>query len=197
MDNAAGQSYFWYVQPCKAVDVCGPFQGASLGAHVQAFRKKSVAVELTAPADAAGADDPVNEGDVVTLSWRDYHATAPDGVGAKQYHLQVATDPSFNTVIDNVTVDQTTYQAWTKSYPDSVYFWRVQAIDGGGAPLTYSGTRTFGTSSSVPVPDPAVGAMTELPRLTWSAMPYASGYGVEVFRGTAADFPWAAGWSRP
>lgn len=183
LDNAAGQSYFWYVQPCVNATLCGPFQDPGLDARAQAFRKRSEPVALFSPEQ----DETVT--DVVALGWTDYRETAPLGVGARQYRVQVATDDSFSTIVDSAVVDQTSYQSATRTYPDGVYSWRVQAIDGGEAALTFSATRHFRKVAPAPVigtlPEPTTG----LPTLTWDAMPYASGYTVEIYRGTDAAFP--------
>ena len=191
LDNAAGQSYYWFVQPCKAGPNpgtvffgCGEFGGDSLLSHERAFRKKSAPVTLLGPPNTQAT----NQLDVVSFSWQDYTQTTNGISGAKGYHLQVAIDSSFNTIVDDVIVDQPFYQAWAKSYPDNVYYWRVQAIDGGDAPLTFSAVWTFQKASRVPVPV-AAGTTAGLPTLTWAALAYASGYTVEIYSGTNALFP--------
>jgi hypothetical protein len=189
LDNEAGQSYFWYVQPCKAkvgstFHGCGPFEGDSLAERVQAFRKASEPIELLGPVNGA------TELDDVPFRWKDYREPGTERVGAKAYHLQVASDDEFRNVVDDVTVDAPFYTAWEKSYPDGVYYWRVQAVDEGAAALTYSPTWQFQKSASSPVPATALpGENTGLPTLTWGAMPYASGYSVEVYSGTSPLFP--------
>lgn len=184
LDNAAGQSYYWYVQPCKSAVSCGAFGGESLLSHARAFRKKSRPVTLLAPAPTLTT----HQVDVVTFRWADYTETTGGITTVKGYRLQVATEPSFNGIVDDVTVDQPTYQAWAKSYPDGVYYWRVQAIGGGDIPLTFSAIWRLQKTSRKPAPSSA-GTTTGLPTLAWAALPYASGYTVEVYRGTDPLFP--------
>jgi hypothetical protein len=186
LDNAAGQSYFWFVRPCKSDLRCGPFGGLSLLANEQAFRKKSAPAVLLSPADGAQL------GDGVAFAWEDYRTSAPDGVGARQYRVQVATDPGFQSIVDDATVDQTSYEAWDSAYPDGVYYWRVQALDGGAAGLTRSAVRQFTKASAVPLPETIDPLAVGLPTMRWAPLSYASAYGVEVYSGTSSSFPSAS-----
>ena len=68
---------------------------------------------------------------------------APSHQSAQRYRLQVAQSATItdSNVIDDVTVDQTTYTAFTKTYPEGDLWWRVQAIDAKGNRLAWSDTR--------------------------------------------------------
>ena len=184
LDNGAGQSYFWFVQPCLTTGVCGEFEGAQLPTRAQAFRKASAGVVLLSPANTVAT----NVTDAVSFRWQDYRDTTAGSGSVKNYNLQVAIDPAFNTIVDDVTVDQPAHQAWAKSYPDGVYFWRVRGIDGGGIPLTSSPTWTFQKSSGVPVLSDAT-VTAGLPTFTWTPRAYSSGYIVEVYKGPDPAYP--------
>lgn len=179
-DNQAGQSYYWYVQVCKSAGVCGPYQDSNLAGREQSFRKRTPGVLLVSP--AAGA----TVGDDPHFAWQRYSDTDPTASPAKQYHLQVSSDSGFNTLVDNETLDQTTFTSFAKEYPDGTYYWRVQAIDAEGQPLTYSDPRTFVKSSLVPSLDP-VGTSTPLPTLTWQPLGYVGGYRLEVYPGLTTN----------
>ena len=77
----------------------------------------------------------------VTLSWDDYLATeqspaaqaadtvlsTPATTGPRNYRVQTSTDPNFQTLIDDIFVDQTTYTSFDNTYPEGPIYWRVQA----------------------------------------------------------------------
>jgi hypothetical protein len=150
-DNESGPAYYWYVRPCARVMPtanCGPGPSGTVDAGASAFRKVSPPVELDTPIDNATL------GDEVTLRWKDYHLTnestsptyggqTPPYQTAYRYRLQVAQSATITdaNVIDDVTVDQATYTAFTKTYPEGDLWWRVQAIDGSNNRLAWSETR--------------------------------------------------------
>ena len=112
-DSQAGSAYFWHVQPCKLPGTC---RAPAPAGH--AFNKLSKPVQLQSPAvDAEVPND-------VTFTWRDYAATNQDpttpgphegvhsiepDVEAKTYRFQVDDDPNFQSPLETVSVDQTTY----------------------------------------------------------------------------------------
>ena len=81
-------------------------------------------------------------------------------------------------------MDQTTYTAFDKLYPDGTYFWRVQAMDDENQGQAWSQVQTFTKTSPPVVPiSPVSGA--SVPGTTpfrWSAAPFASSYTVEAYR---------------
>jgi hypothetical protein len=178
-DNQAGSSYYWFVQPCKSPGVCGPFT-QDITTYEQSFRKQTPPVVLTGP------EDGVTVGDDPHLSWQDYFPTGPVAspvTGARKYRVQVSTRSDFaGTLTDDVQLDQTSYTPFTKAYPDGTYYWRVQAVDGAGQLLTFSETRSFLKQSARASLDGVV-TTTPLPTLTWQALPFVSGYAVEVYTG--------------
>ncbi len=139
-ESQAGDAYYWYVRPCKAIGACAPEPTEAKFA----FQKKSLEV-VPEPIKDLSNGEVANE---VTFSWKDYldtnlASTNPKtgeriNQAAQSYHVQVATNSAFSKPVDDVVVDQTTYTAFSKTYPEGTLYWRVQAIDGSGNGLTWS-----------------------------------------------------------
>lgn len=197
-DTQAGEAYYWYVRACNAQSLCGltPTQASN------AFQKKSAPVQLLAPADNATTANEVH------FSWTDYlttnQATTDPATGehptqaARQYRIQVSKTPTFSSTIDDRTVDQTTYTAFDRSYPEGVLYWRVEAIDGSTNQLSWSDIRTFTMASPTPTQTaPDEGAVfNAVPPLRWAPLDHAATYDVEVYAdgdttaGTANKIAW-------
>ncbi|CAB4762069.1 unannotated protein [freshwater metagenome] len=187
-DTQAGEAYYWYVRACAPGAKPSPCSLTPTSAS-HAFQKKSAPVRLTTPADGATVAD------WVTFGWEDYLATnlawtagavgAP-GQAALQYHVQVATSPSFTsgTIVDDRRVDQTTYTAFDRTYPEGTLYWRVQAVDGSDNELTWSSVRSFTKQSPAPElrsPEDAV-TVSGLRGLRWKPLIGAKYYDVEIYR---------------
>ena len=191
IDSQAGSAFYWFVQPCKVDGKCAALQHAQ-----HAFNKLSKPVELIAP-DVG--DTQAND---ITFTWRDYLATNQDAstptatghtgvysiepdVEARQYRVQVDSDPNFqDPLIDAAVVDQTTYTSNSTTYPEGPLYWRVQAIDGSGNSLTWSDPVSFTKASPKvtllePVGNQAVSGAAPL---RWSPLAYAASYDVEVYK---------------
>jgi hypothetical protein len=166
-DNQSGEAYYWFVRPCGGLSpdvACGPDPVSQTDAATHAFRKVSPKVAQSAP-----AHDSKQTGTEITFSWADYRTTnasatfaggaAPSHQSGMTYRLQVSQNASLNdnNTIDDVTVDQTTYTAPAKTYPEGDLFWRVQAIDAKGNRLSWSDTRKIvkETPANILNPDPA------------------------------------------
>ncbi|WP_286168424.1 cell wall-binding repeat-containing protein [Phycicoccus sp. SLBN-51] len=209
-DSQAGESYYWYVRPCYTGTSCAPFD-TSVFPNAGVFRKVSQPVEAIAPKMTSSTPPVV--ADEVTFTWKDYLATnAPlDGTTpsgslvpetvtqeARAYEVQVSTTAEFTNIIEtSPRIDQTTYTAQTKTYPDGPLFWRVRAYDASDNPLTYSCAP--GTTAKAPQPAcsqfefqkksaaptqvaPVNGSsVSSAPVMTWQAMPYAKTYQIEVY----------------
>jgi hypothetical protein len=190
-ESQAGSAYYWHVRPCQSPVSCGidPESSDALP-DTKAFRKASPAI-----AGATVSDPNASE---ITFSWQDYVDTnlatswggQPSNQAAKTYRIQVATDPSFGTITDTRTVDQTTYTAFDKLYPDGTYYWRVQAIDAQENGLTFSPVQSFTKASPAVVPSSPVGGalVSGTTPLRWNAQAFAASYTVEVYKNNDQTF---------
>ena len=202
-DNTAGTSYFWYVRPCKSVNYCNPDPIGKANAATNAFRKISPAVEMQAPADGS------TQTDLVTFSWKDYLSTnqaqfynggaRPSYQTARGYHLQIAQSPTFNnnTIVDERTVDQPFYTQSSRTLPQGILYWRVQAVDPSNNRLNWSATRSFDyepTSVSLDpqsggVPSPVGGVtVSGVPVFRWPSRLGAQHYTIEVYKNDDATY---------
>jgi hypothetical protein len=191
VDSQAGQAYFWFVRPCINILLsrCGPGPtDSTANNNAGAFQKQSAPVVLTSPADLATV------GDQITFTWQDYLATnggltPPATQEAKQYRIQVSLVADFASIFDTATVDQTTYTAFSKTFPEGPLYWRVSAIDGSGNVLTSSASRLVTKSSPLPVlAAPVNGAtVTGVPFLSWTPQDFAASYTVEVYENADPD----------
>ena len=186
VDNQAGQAFYWFVRPC--IDYlrvrCGPgSDDSTANDNASAFQKKSKAVALVSP--AAGATV-ANE---APFTWTDFLATnlaAPfaNNQEAKTYKIDVSLVSDFASIFDTATVDQTTYTAYARTYPEGPLYWRVQAIDGSGNALTSSASRVVNKVSPALTTTHPTNASVEpgVPYFTWTPQAYAATYTVEIYR---------------
>jgi len=182
LDNQAGNAYYWFVRPCITATRCGKFN-ASVFDEAFAFRKASKAIELVSPANGATVAD------LVTFEWTDFFETNLGDVDAptqeaRQYRIQVSTVADFASVLDDKTVDQTTFTPYDRTYPEGTLYWRVQAIDGSGNALTRSPVQTVVKSSpKISLQNPAadVELIGGLPYFSWTPQDYAAKYELEVY----------------
>jgi hypothetical protein len=199
-DSQAQTPYFWFIQPCKTPDICGPDPRSTVNPARHAFRKISPPVKLQAPADQA-----VESGTEVTFAWEDYYDTnrattyAPTGEqsyqSAKSYEIQVSLQPTFSTIYETAVVDQPTYTSAEKLYPDGPVYWRVQVIDANDNRLGWSPTRKFTKTSPRPeLTSPVIPAGGSVPVVDgavpfqWKAMPFAGAYNIQVAANNDANF---------
>jgi hypothetical protein len=138
-------------------------------------------------------------GTEISFAWDDYHASNASiswlgeagNQSAKGYRIQVDTEPSFQApLLDDQTVDQTTYTAFDRIYPEGTLHWRVQATDLEDNGLTWSSSQTL-TKSSTPVAlrSPANGA--NVPGTTpfrWDPQAFAASYTIEVYKNADVSF---------
>jgi hypothetical protein len=186
-DSQAGDAYYWFIRPCKAPGTCAP--DPTLASN--AFNKRSSQVQQISPREG---DSVAND---VTFDWADYLATNQDaenvnvstkeqsGQAASAYHLQVGSSPAFlSPLVDDVTVDQTTYTAFAKTYPEGLLYWRVQAVDGSSNGLAWSPVQSFTKASPQVTPiapsDDAVVSGTQPFR--WTPLTFAASYDLEVYK---------------
>jgi hypothetical protein len=189
LDNQAGNSYYWFVRPCVTETRCGRFDDTVFD-EAFAFHKSSKAIVLTSPTNGAIVPN------LVTFAWTDFVTTNladPDSPTqeAKQYRIQVSTVADFATILDDKTVDQTTYTPFDKTYPEGTLYWRVQAIDGSGNALTQSTARSVVKTSpkiSLQFPAADVKLVANLPYFSWDPQDYAARYELEVYQKGDTNF---------
>ena len=181
LDNQAGQAYYWFVRPCFSPSLCGRYDSGVFG-YASAFQKSSAPIALGA-ATASGN---------VIFSWTPFLTTnaaltapyTPVTQEARQYRVQVSTTPDFNVLIDDKSVDQTTFTPFDRTYPNQTLYWRVQATDGSSNLLTSSVYRTLSKVGVAPTPTlPTSGAVSSgVPYLKWNPVLYAASYEVEIYK---------------
>lgn len=181
--------YYWAVLPADNADGSG-VSADPLGSAAQSFTKQSTPPTLTAPVD----DEPV-ETPTTVFSW------SPVG-DAVYYRIQVAQDPTFSTLLDNIRTDSTAYTS-NKTYPsDTVLYWRVRAEAENGSDvvaLTWSESETFSKQLATPVLDPGNPTGGNfLPTVKWSSVPGAVSYDLRLVEPdgdvrTFTDIPSRAG----
>ena len=89
-----------------------------------------------------------------------------------------------------MTVDQTTYTPFSKTYPEGPIYWRVQAIDNSGNTLTKSPQRLVTKTSPKVVPTfPINGSVqTGVPYFQWTPQAYAATYTIEIYKNGDTGF---------
>lgn len=192
-DSAANRPYYWYVQPCRTGEDCGPTpRSQSLGVTGAAsFEKTSPKITGLTSSSGAGND--------ISFSWHDYADTnlATTSYGeagiqsAKQYRVLVDNEPGFSDpLLDDATVDQATYTAAGDLYPEGTLFWKVRAVDTQGNQVGESAVHSVTKSSpQVALVSPIGGAaVSGTTPLEWAAQAYASQYTVEVYRNGDTSF---------
>ena len=158
--------YYWAVVPVVGTPCVSVFSVVDENSP-HGFRKESASPAPIAPANAADV------GDQPTFRWS-------PAEGAREYRLQVAHDPAFGSLIDDVVTASSAYTS-SSTYPaDALLYWRVRANDENGVGLSWSPTRTFRRR----LPAPVVGANATsgeiMPIFSWSPVPGAISYDVNV-----------------
>ncbi len=132
---------------------------------------------------------PVNAGTIANtkpqLSWS-YTPPMP----SPKYHVQVATDAAFASIVagqDQTNLTQAQYTL-SSAIQQGTYYWRVAIIDSAGTQWNWAGPWSFTINlSSVTQNAPANGSFTMVttPTLTWSANPNAASYIVSLATNSA------------
>ena len=112
-----------------------------------------------------------------------------------RYQFQIDDQPTFASPFDPspVLVDQPTYTAADKLYPEGPLYWRVQPIDGAGNALGWSETRTVVKRSERPTllspisASPATSFPGTVP-FRWDAQPFAGKYEIQVAKNGDTNF---------
>ena len=92
---------------------------------------------------------PTSPADNAELQLNERVLTWSASAGAVRYRIQTADNASFNPTIETVETVQTTAALKSALYqPVSVYYWRVQALNGSGTVLSTTDYRHFSTLST-------------------------------------------------
>jgi hypothetical protein len=169
-------AYYWAVLPAASSDGSGlpidPHTGQPvdpLHANAAIFQKRSTPPSLVSP----------QPGTVLAASQPKFQWTPVDG--ALNYRLQVSSDPSFGTLLDNVVTASTAYVSTTTYPAQSTLYWRVQANDEDINALAWSSTGTF--KQVLPTPQPLAQQAPGgdlIPAWRWAPITGAIGYDVRV-----------------
>jgi hypothetical protein len=124
--------YYWVVLPAVRSDGTISAAGSPVLGSPGNFQKRSQPPLELKPRDGEDvSDQPI-------FQWISAEGQSSSIEGARRYRLQVAQDPSFANLIDDVTTDSTAYTSDT-SYPaDTVLYWRVRAEDENHVGLSWS-----------------------------------------------------------
>jgi hypothetical protein len=161
-------SYYWVILPATGTNGSGAPGIPAQGAYAD-FEKQAVAPTLVAPDNATSFAGPP------TFTW--------DWVpGARNYRLQVASEPTFANPLDDITTASTEYTAQKTYDAAKTLYWRVQAKDENNNGLTWSETRTFEIDLPKPTLDPATPTLGDasLPVLRWFPVPGAVSYSLRL-----------------
>ncbi len=192
-DVEGNQPLYWFVRPCRTGGECGPSPVSTSGMATNAFVKLSPAVQPFTVPDVTNSE--------LNFSWRDYYVTNQMNTwattsetstqSAMQYRIQVDTDTAFQApFVDERVVDQASYTAFDKLYPEGELFWRVQAIDSDSNGLTWSPPQPVNKSSApIQLVAPATDSVVEgtVP-LRWNAQAFVGSYDIEVYKGDDPNF---------
>src|SRR2546422_735116 len=161
--------YYWRVNASNA-------GGTSAWSASMSFT--TTAAPPAAPTLASPPNGAADQPPTVTLSWS---STA----GAASYRLQVSTGPGLSTlVLDDSTLTATS-RAVGPLANGTIYYWRVNAKNGGG-PSAWSSAWSFATVTGTPAPpvlsSPLNGAANQPVTLSlvWTASAGAASYRVQV-----------------
>ncbi|MBA2568270.1 MAG: carboxypeptidase regulatory-like domain-containing protein [Actinobacteria bacterium] len=155
--------YYWAVLPAASFNGSGAV-GNPLAAAASNFQKRSTPSSLMSPPDGAlMTEQPV-------FRWSSVE-------GARRYRFQVAQEPTFAALLEDVTTASTAYTPFTTHPADTTLYWRVRADDENLIGLTWSSVRQF--QRRLPTPVPASDNATSgdfTPTWMWSHVEGASGY---------------------
>ncbi len=161
-------TFYWAVLPGAAVDGSDALPIDLPNSAKGSFQKQSTPPALLSPsAGQVFAGQP-------SFQW------SPT-FGARRYRLQVAADPTFGALLDDVVTDATSYTSSTTYPADTVLYWRVRADDENLTGLTWSSIGTFQKTLQAPSgsgTNPTQG--DAIPTWSWAVVPGAVSYDLSV-----------------
>jgi Zn-dependent metalloprotease len=129
-----------------------------------------------------------------TLDWN--ASTVPTGETFGYYHLQVAEDSGFSSLVMNDTgvtdVNTTQLDVSPALAPNDTYYWRLRAFNGAGEYSAWTASRVLKTSPLVPtLLTPADGATPSdlRPTFDWSDVAAANNYTIQIAKNNAFTSP--------
>lgn len=174
-DNQLGNGYYWRVIWGAGSTVDDPQWMVSEAAVGHASFRKQTQITLATPLDGGTV------GASPLLSWSDV-------AGIAKYNVQLSQSGQFDASgtrqarVFGYGGVPGTLSSGEARLPEGTWKWRVRAVDGGDAGQTWSPIGTFTLSSPRPAQkSPGDGAVVVYsPLLTWSPVPGAVGYEVQV-----------------
>jgi hypothetical protein len=172
-------TYWWHV---RAVDAEGSVSDWS---PAQSFtRNWASSPDLIAPADGATVTFPAQP---FRLAW---HPVA----GAAKYSVSVATDPSLGSIVwsngQSVVTQATSFTLSSPLAPSQTYYWGITPLDTAGNPGSpsevWSFTWEWPSTTTPTVTDVASAPQIQDHEFSWTPVPGAAGYQVEV--SSSVDF---------
>lgn len=163
-----GALYYWRV---LAVNIGG--------ANISSVRGFStVALAPSAPLVVSPSDGSINQSLGTTLAWSPV-------AGATSYRLQFGTDDTFTTLLVDSTVIDSSQCSLSGLLRSTTYFWRVSAINSGGASVysDIAGFTTIPPAPPVPTLDLPLHHASELPAssmFSWFRVPGATSYRLQL-----------------
>ena len=160
-------SYYWAVIPASGANGSG-VSVTPLNASPASFQKRSAPPTLISP--TSGQELPATQ---PQFQWSQV-------LGARNYRLQVSTDPQFGKLLDNVVTPSTSFVSNTTYPAQATLYWRVQVNDDQGIALTWSNAGTFKQVLPAPHPVANESSGSSIPTWRWAAVQGATSYDVRV-----------------
>jgi hypothetical protein len=172
------QTYYWRVRAVSSTGSNGPWAAA---------RSFDYDWSDSASPQSPGDGDTITYPDPILLNW----TSVPQ---AQKYEVDVSTDPSMQSSVSGfpVTTAATAYSPTSRLAPNT-YYWTVTPMDAenhlGAVSPTWSFTWAWDVSTTLSVSDLDPSDEVYDPQFSWTAVPGAAYYQVEV----NSDPNWASG----
>jgi len=173
VDLPTNKLIYWRVRSNGAN---GPSDWATASSSFTTANPPSVPA-LVAPLDKALTTD-----NTPKLDWA--NSTVPLLTSFDHYHLQIATDASFSTLVDEQNISSILNSEYTSPADlpvNAAYYWRVRSYNTDGHYSAWSLVRSFRTALPYPTLSPVTLPLeNNRPTFNWSDVPGAAGYTLQV-----------------
>jgi hypothetical protein len=137
---------------------------------------------LTSPANGALVSGPSP-----LFDWS--NSTVPTGTTFDHYQIQIATDAAFATVVRDQTIlgQANSQDTGATLNPATIYYWRVRSFNTAGDFSAWSSVWSVKikyAATTLLSPVNLVAATSLKPNFTWSAVPGATGYNIQISKST-------------